>query len=66
MTTPMKTNGLKYKYFHCVGVRFLQQLTYRQPAQNGVLTDQLALSGHLLYSFVNHTYANRYPHHLVQ
>ena len=27
--------------------------------------DGPALSGHLLYSLVNHTYANRYHHHLV-
>jgi len=28
--------------------------------------DGLALSDHLLYSLVNHAYANRYHHHLVQ
>jgi len=28
--------------------------------------DGPALSGHLLYSLVNHAYANRYHHHLVR
>jgi len=28
--------------------------------------DGPALSGHLLYSLVNHAYANRYHHRLVQ
>jgi len=28
--------------------------------------DAPALSGHLLYSLVNHAYANRYQHHLVR
>ena len=28
--------------------------------------DRPALSGHLLYSLVNHAYANRYHHHLVR
>ena len=30
------------------------------------LLDGLALSDHLLYSLVNHAYANRYTHHLVR
>jgi len=40
-------------------------LTYGQAFQNAVLMDQLC-SGHLLYSLVNHAYANRYHHHLVR
>ena len=28
--------------------------------------DAQDLSGHLLYSLVNHAYANRYHHHLVR
>ena len=28
--------------------------------------DGPALSGHVLYSLVNHAYANRYHHHLVR
>ena len=38
------------------------KLTYRQPAKNDVLTDQLCQ----LYSLVNHAYANRYHHHLIR
>jgi len=43
-------------------VLFYFQLTYRQPAHNGVLTDQLCL----LYSLVILAYANTYNHLLVQ
>ena len=45
-------------------VRREEQLTHRQPAQKWRL-DGTAFSGHLLYSFFNHAYANRYHYHLV-
>ena len=67
MFNSWKVNGVSRDRFSKIHAIFLHsELTFRQPAQTGILTDLFCRTIFNLYSLINYAYANSNHRHMVR